>query len=106
MDYHLLDIELDDDRLYEDMRKTSFVLLQKRIFDSLRKRGDTKMLLPPMFAPAACAVRRYSYLPEIIPDSGMPYILNLRVMRLPIFLGVRSSRIGWSGWRCFEIINK
>lgn len=24
MDYHLLDIELDDDRLYEDMRKTSF----------------------------------------------------------------------------------
>jgi hypothetical protein len=45
MDYHLLDNELDDDRLYEDMRKTSFVLLQKRIFDSLRKRGDTKMLL-------------------------------------------------------------
>jgi hypothetical protein len=45
MDYHLLDIELDDDRLYEDMRKTSFVLLQKRIFDSLQKRGDTEMLL-------------------------------------------------------------
>ena len=45
LDYHLLDNELDDDCLYEDMRKTSFVLLQKRIFDSLRKKGDTKLPL-------------------------------------------------------------
>ena len=45
LDYHLLNDLLDDDCLYEDMRKTSFVLYQKRIFDSLRKKGDTHMLL-------------------------------------------------------------
>ena len=45
LDYHLLNEVLDDDCLYEDMRKTSFVLQQKKIFDSLRKKGDTKMLL-------------------------------------------------------------
>jgi len=45
LDYHLLNDVLDDDCLYQDMRKTSFVLEQKKIFDSLRKKGDTKMLL-------------------------------------------------------------
>lgn len=45
LDYHLLNEVLDDDCLYQDMRKISFVLLQKRIFDSLRKQGDTHMLL-------------------------------------------------------------
>jgi len=45
LDYHLLNDMLDDNCLYQDMRKTSFILEQKRIFDSLRKKGDTKMLL-------------------------------------------------------------
>lgn len=45
LDYHLLNEVLDDDCLYEDMRKTSFVLQQKKIFDTLRKKGDTQMLL-------------------------------------------------------------
>ena len=45
LDYHLLNEVLDDDCLYQDMRKTSFILEQKKIFDSLRKKGDTKMLL-------------------------------------------------------------
>lgn len=45
LDYHLLNDELDDNCLYENMRKTSFIIHQKKIFDSLRKKGDTKMLL-------------------------------------------------------------
>ena len=45
LDYHLLNEVLDDDCLYEDMRKTSFIIRQKKIFDSLLKKGDTKMLL-------------------------------------------------------------
>jgi hypothetical protein len=45
LDYHLLNEVLDDDCLYQDMRKTSFILEQKKIFDSLRKKGDTHMLL-------------------------------------------------------------
>ncbi len=45
LDYHLLNEVLDDACLYQDMRKTSFILEQKKIFDSLRKKGDTKMLL-------------------------------------------------------------
>ena len=45
LDYHILNDTLDENCLYENMRKTSFVLLQKRIFESLRKQGDTKMLL-------------------------------------------------------------
>lgn len=45
LDYHLLNELLDDDCYYQDMRKTSFLLLQKRIFESLRKKGDSHMLL-------------------------------------------------------------
>src|SRR5690606_12261556 len=45
LDYHLLNEVLDDECLYQDMRKISFILEQKRIFDSLRKKGDTRMLL-------------------------------------------------------------
>ncbi|KXN99115.1 hypothetical protein LS48_08600 [Aequorivita aquimaris] len=45
LDYHLLNEVLDDDCLYQDMRKTSFILEQKKIFDSLRKKGDTQMFL-------------------------------------------------------------
>ena len=45
LDYHLLNEVLDDACLYQDMRKTSFILEQKKIFDSLRKKGDTQMLL-------------------------------------------------------------
>src|SRR5690554_3265769 len=45
MDYHLLNELLEEDCLYEDMRKTSFVFYQKKIFDALRKKGDTQMLL-------------------------------------------------------------
>lgn len=45
LDYHTLNDVLDDDCLYQDMRKTSFILEQKKIFDSLRKMGDTRMLL-------------------------------------------------------------
>ncbi len=45
LDYHLLNEVLDEDCLYQDMRKTSFILEQKKIFDSLRKKGDTHMLL-------------------------------------------------------------
>lgn len=45
LDDHRLNDYLDDDCLYEDMCKTSFVLHQKRRFDSLRKKGDTYMLL-------------------------------------------------------------
>lgn len=45
LDYHLLSDLLDEDCYYEDMRKTSFVLRQKKIFDSLRKKGDSEMLL-------------------------------------------------------------
>ena len=45
LDYHLLNEMLDDDCLYQDMRKTSFIIQPKKIFDSLRKKGDTKMLL-------------------------------------------------------------
>lgn len=45
LDYHLLNDLLDEDCLYEDMRKTSFILKQKRIFDAMRKKGDTELLL-------------------------------------------------------------
>lgn len=45
MDYHLLNDTLDDDCLYEDMRKPSFIFHQKKVFDTLRKKGDTEMLL-------------------------------------------------------------
>lgn len=45
MDYHSLNETLDDDCLYEDMRKTSFILNQKKVFDTLRKKGDTELLL-------------------------------------------------------------
>lgn len=45
LDYHFLSDLLDDEAYYQDMRKTSFILHQKRIFDSLRKKGDTQMLL-------------------------------------------------------------
>lgn len=45
LDYHTLNDVLDDDCLYQDMRKTSFILEQKKIFNSLRKMGDTRMLL-------------------------------------------------------------
>ena len=45
LDYHLLNDFLDEDCLYQDMRKTSFILKQKRIFDALKKRGDTQLLL-------------------------------------------------------------
>lgn len=45
MDYHLLNDLLDDDCLYEDMRKTSFIFHQKKVFEALRKKGDTELLL-------------------------------------------------------------
>jgi len=45
LDYHLLNEVLEEDCLYQDMPKTSFILEQKKIFDSLRKKGDTQMLL-------------------------------------------------------------
>jgi hypothetical protein len=45
LDYHMLNEVLDDACLFQDMRKTSFIIHQKKIFDSLRKKGDTKMLL-------------------------------------------------------------
>ena len=45
LDYHKLNAYLDDNCMYEDMRKTSFVLHQKRIFNSLRRKGDTHMSL-------------------------------------------------------------
>ena len=45
LNYHDLNDLLDDEGYYQDMRKTSFILYQKRIFDSLRKKGDTKMSL-------------------------------------------------------------
>lgn len=45
LDYHLLIETLDDDCLYENMRKTVFIFQQKKIYDALRKKGDTQMLL-------------------------------------------------------------
>jgi len=45
LDYHLLNDLLDEDCLYQDMPKTSFLIKQKRIFDAMRKKGDTELLL-------------------------------------------------------------
>lgn len=43
MDYHKLNELLENDCYYEDMNKTSFIYRQKRIFQFLRKQGNTKL---------------------------------------------------------------
>lgn len=45
LDYHRLNDALNEECLYQDMSKTSFLWLQKRIFEKLKKKGDTEMLL-------------------------------------------------------------
>ena len=41
MDYHKLNDLLYEDCLYEDMKKTSFIYRQMRIFQFFREQGDT-----------------------------------------------------------------
>ena len=43
MDYHKLNDLLENDCYYEDMNKTDFIYQQQRIFQFLRKHGNTKL---------------------------------------------------------------